>query len=70
MCIELYYHISYLRRNCSMWGEAVEAENIFSRVWVRASGTSEKLWSPMDFTVNFDVDAAGMLAPLDHPYLF
>jgi hexosaminidase len=33
-----------------MWGEAVEDENIFSRVWIRASGTAEKLWSSFVYT--------------------
>jgi len=41
-----------------MWGEAVEDENIFSRVWVRASGAAEKLWSLANFTNNPDLDAA------------
>lgn len=35
-----------------MWGEAVEDENIFSRVWIRASGAAEKFWSTYNFTMN------------------
>jgi len=40
-----------------MWGEAVEDENIFSRVWVRASGAAEKLWSTYEWTTQPDYDA-------------
>jgi len=41
-----------------MWGEAVEDENIFSRVWIRASGAAEKLWSTYNWTINPDFEAA------------
>lgn len=48
----------FIGAEACMWGEAVEDENIFSRVWVRASGTAEKLWSTYNFTMNFDEGAA------------
>eukprot|EP00026_Physarum_polycephalum_P006240 Phypoly_transcript_06282.p1 GENE.Phypoly_transcript_06282~~Phypoly_transcript_06282.p1 ORF type:complete len:551 (+),score=47.63 Phypoly_transcript_06282:60-1655(+) len=35
-----------------MWTESTEDEGLFPRVWIRASGAAEKLWSDYEWTIN------------------